>query len=370
MMSMRALGLAIVTLCLTSGGCSDPDEVPGESNGDSMDDGDPSTTTGQIPPPTTTTSTTTSNPTTVTTTTATTATATDTAPTTLDGTDTEIEPETDTSTLPDCDGVGIGMLGIGDGCAANEDCASGVCALFGDAPVDIDAVCEAPADDCSTRFTGSILDIVTQQPVVGADFSVASALQAATNPRGATSLASAQSDAQGHFDALSSGPVNAPIGLIGLASTPGFTFTGTGVAAVLANGTTYNVANDVHDVWLVSNNAAAAWSAMLGLDPMIDPADLPLGTEGGAVVLTRDAAGMPLADVVVTSTDNDSSALVRYLNPDGTFNTTTSTALGLVVILGPALAETFEATFNGVPIGQAEVLSASSLIYTVAFTAP
>ncbi|MEM9463423.1 MAG: hypothetical protein AAGF11_55295 [Myxococcota bacterium] len=69
---------------------------------------------------------------------------------------------------PVCPQTGDGPLEDGEGCTDNDQFNSGVCALYTDTPLDMDAICEAAPFDCSMRITGTVFDIVTQQPVAGA----------------------------------------------------------------------------------------------------------------------------------------------------------------------------------------------------------
>jgi hypothetical protein len=283
---------------------------------------------------------------------------------TSEGADTETEP------LPDCPGVNIGAASLGEGCADNLDCTSGLCTIFTDAPLNADSSCVVPQADCSMRITGTSLDLVTGQPLPGVELRIVTAVSAATDPVGAMAMVAGISDGAGRLDVLTPGEVNDSFGLVALLEAPGYHLTGTPTVEPLEGSTEYGVGNDVHDLWLVSDVALAAWSNMLALDPTIPPAELPLGVAGGAVGRVRDAAGLPVSGATVTPTNGASDALVRYLNDDGTFGATATGSLGLFVILDPNLAESFEATLDGMSLGTAITTSAPGAVFTLAYTAP
>lgn len=268
-----------------------------------------------------------------------------------------------------CNGVGIGAGADGDTCTANADCASGVCTIFSDVPVNDDAVCAASAEDCSTRITATVYDFSNREPLAGADVLVAAALQAATNPTGAMAIVEGTSDADGHVDLTSAGPIMAPIGIVALTSSGGFYLTATGVAAPLDGGSTYNVGNSIHDLWAVPESDLQNWSDELSMDPEIPADNLPLGDAGGVVGLVRDPSNQPIAGVEVASTDDGSTAFIRYLQDDGSFTTDRTSDLGIFVIIDPALAEEFEASLDGASIGVGTAGSANSAIFTLIFNA-
>lgn len=269
-----------------------------------------------------------------------------------------------------CLGVG-GPNADGDACTANSDCASGVCTIYTDAPVNDDAVCEASAEDCSTRITGTIFDFGNPaETVEAAELLVAPALSAALNPTGvteATALVAATSDADGRFDGISSGPiVNVPLGIVGLVSAPGFFLTITGVAGD-ADGA-YEVANAVHDMWAIPQSDLSNWSDSLAGD--IPEEFLPLGEQGGVVGLIRDASGAPIAGATVESEDGaDSDAFIRYLNDDGTFGMTETSDLGVFLIIAPGSpSENFDAIVDGMEVPGGPVGSAAGAVFTLIIT--
>lgn len=369
MVVMRSSCSDLVVVSLLLAGCSDPIELE-----DSTDDADgggtdssPGTMTGGSATITTTTGmtiTTTSPTVTTTPPNPSTATVSITEPTiTADGTESATGG-------PDCPDSPQGPLENGEMCTLSDQCASGVCVLFTDAPPDPDGVCEPRPFDCSMRITGTVLDIVTQQPVTGADMIAAAALEIGLDPTGATPWATATSGDDGRVDTETFGPIEVPIGLSALTEHPDYSLTATGLAAPWGDVLTFPAANDVHDLWIVSEANAATWSNLLALDPEIDPAHLPLGDQGGVVGLVRDAAGVPLANAVVTSEDGmSSSAQVRYVSLNGTLNDSATSSWGLFMIVDPALAEVFEVSIDGIAVGSATVGSANGVIFTLVVTA-
>jgi len=270
----------------------------------------------------------------------------------------------------ECLGTGEGTAAEGDACTANSECASGVCTIFTDVPLNDDAVCGPIPASCGTRVTGTIFDFSTGEPVGGADLVVAAALQAATNPTGAMAIVSATSGADGRVDETSADAISAPLGIVGLASSGGFFLTATGLAAPGPDGVSYDVATGNHDIWMVPEGDLTDWSDELSNDPAIDPADLPLGELGGAVGFVRDSTGAPIAGATVASTGDSSDAVIRYLNDDGTFTDTETSDLGIFVILNPAVPEDFEASVGGMVVGGGTAGSANGVVFTLIVTAP
>ena len=77
---------------------------------------------------------------------------------------------------------------------------------------------------------------------------------------------------------------------------------------------------------------------------------LPLGEMGGVVGVARNRyTGTPVAGLTLVSKTNgpDTTAIIRYLNDDGTFNATSTTDTGVYVLVNPSLAEEFEAELDG-----------------------
>lgn len=265
----------------------------------------------------------------------------------------------------ECLGTNVGAGVDGDACTANADCASGVCTLYTDVPVNDDAACAVSAADCSTRVTGTVFDFSTGETLAGANVIVAAALQAATNPAGAMALLEGTSDADGRIDAVSAGPIMAPIGIVALSSSDGYFLTATGVAAPADGASLYNVGNSIHDLWAVPTSDLQNWSDELSMDAEIPAENLPLGENGGVVGFVRDAAGLPIAGAEVASTDDGSGAFIRYLNDDGTFSIDRTSDLGVFVIIEPALAEEFEVSVDGAVVGGGTAGSANGAIFTL-----
>jgi hypothetical protein len=264
-----------------------------------------------------------------------------------------------------CPGAGKGAVAEGDACTANAECASGVCTIYTDVPLNDDAVCAAIPAECGTRITGTIFDFTTGEPLPDASLVVAAALQAATNPTGAMALVEATSGADGRVDATSAAAIVAPIGIVGLASAGGYYLTATGLAAPLDGGSSYDVGNSIHDIWVVPENDLKSWSDELDMDAQILAENLPLGEAGGVVGLVRDAAGMPIAGAEVASADDGSGAFIRYLQDDGTFSTDATSDAGVFVIIEPALAEVFEVSVDGAVVGGGTAGSANGAIFTL-----
>ncbi len=295
----------------------------------------------------------------------------DTDPTAADSTAATAVTETATDSVDstgeppgECPGSGVGTADVGADCSANADCASGVCTIFTDVPLNDDAVCAETPANCGTRFTGTIFDFTTGEALSGANVVVAAALQAATNPTGAMALVEATSGGDGRIDETSPDALMAPIGIVALTSSGGYYLTATGLAAPV-DGSSYNVGSSIHDIWAVPETDLQDWSDELSMDPAILPESLPLGDAGGVVGFVRDTAGVPVGGAEVSSTNDGSGAIIRYLNDDGTFGVDRTSDLGIFVIIEPALAEVFEVSVAGAVVGGGTAGSADGAIFTM-----
>jgi hypothetical protein len=290
-----------------------------------------------------------------------------TAGSTVTDTAAETAESTDTGPLA-CTGTSMDGAAEGDACTANSDCASGVCTIFTDVPVNDDAACAPTPDGCTTRITGTIFDFETGEALAGADVLVAAALQAATNPTMAMALVEATSDAEGRIDATSAEVITAPLGIVALTSAGGYFLTATGLAAPDAMGD-YNVANSIHDVWAVPEEVLQNWSDELLMDAEIPMESLPLGEFGGVAGLVRDATGQPVAGAeVVSANDASADAIIRYLNDDGTFGVDRTSDSGIFVVIAPGLGGQFTANVDGTAVGGTGTAgSAAGAIFTLIF---
>ncbi|HWB81917.1 MAG TPA: hypothetical protein VG755_43440 [Nannocystaceae bacterium] len=284
-------------------------------------------------------------------------------------TTTTSDPDTTTGGTGVCPGPS-GTSAEDEPCDANGQCSSGVCLLFSDAPLDADAVCGAtpPGDgsSCATRVTGTVFDLGTRAPIVGADVRVAGALNAITNPAGAMALASAVSDGDGRIDATTDAPLNQAIAVMAIVEGDGGTLTITGIAPPI-EGNTYAPGVAVHDLWLAPSDRVGAWSDALADDPEIPGASLPLGLAGGVIGLVRDADGDPIAGATVQPDNGDSAAIIRYVQPDDTLTTDATGSEGLFVVIDAgATGEDFSASTGAT--GTAG--SANGALFTLILTSP
>lgn len=310
------------------------------------------------------------------------ASASDTDPVTVSVTDTDSATgmtsvtETDTSvdssagetgTPGACIGTG-GAGAAGDPCTGNDGCASGVCTLYTDAPVNDDAVCGDEIPDCNTRITGTVFDFVTGMPVDGASVNVAGAIPAIADPANAPSLAMATAGADGRIDVTTDLPVKQAIGIIALVTSSTGYLTATGLAAPADAMNNYAVGTGNHDLWVVPADALTTWSDALATDPDVLPAQLPLGEAGGVVGLVRDATGAPIAGAVVAPMDAGSAAVIRYVTADNMIVADMTTETGVFLIIGPGLAEEFEASMGGTAIAGGTAGSANGAAFTLIMT--
>lgn len=302
------------------------------------------------------------------------ASATDSASSTVSATDTDSA----SSGGADTTGGGEACLGVGgpnadgEACTANSDCASGVCTIFTDVPLNADAVCDPTPSmtdaGCNTRITGTVFDFSTLMPSEGATMKVAAALNAITDPAGADALAEATSGADGRLDVTTEVPISAAIAIIALVEAPGAYLTATGLASPV-EGSAYGVANGIHDLWLVPTASLDAWSAALATDVDVPAELLPLGDAGGIVGLVRDAAGMPIAGAVVEAAPG-SAAIIRYVAADNTIVTDATTDTGIFVILGGAqTGEDYTASVGGSVVADGRAGTANNVVFTMILNA-
>ena len=280
---------------------------------------------------------------------------------------TTIDPDTTTGGTGVCPGP-AGTSAEGEACDANAQCSSGVCLLFTDAPLDVDAVCGAspPGDgsSCATRVTGTVFDLGTRAPIVGANVRVAGALNAITNPVGAMALASAISDGDGRIDATTDAPLNQAIAVMAIVEGDGGRLTITGIAPPFED-TTYAPGVVVHDLWLAPTARVDAWSDALASDPEIPDASLPLGPAGGVIGLVRDADGEPIAGATVQPDNGASEAIIRYVQPDDSLTADATGSEGLFVVIGAgATGEDFSASTGA----SGSAGSANNALFTLILT--
>ncbi|MFO0637178.1 MAG: hypothetical protein U0168_30500 [Nannocystaceae bacterium] len=240
-------------------------------------------------------------------------------------------------------------------------------------PLNDDAVC-APTPSmteqgCNTRITGTVFDFSSRMPVSGATVKVAGALNAITNPAGATALASATSGSDGRIDVTTEMPINQAIAIIALVEGSDGYLTATGLASPVM-GSVYAVGTGIHDLWLVPSAKLTAWSTALGADPEIDAASLPLGDAGGVIGLVRDATGMPIAGATVVPADASSGAVVRYVAADDTITADMTTDTGIFVVIGAAqTGEDFEARMGDTVLADGTAGSANGAAFTLILNA-
>lgn len=295
-------------------------------------------------------------------------------PTTMTTTMTDPTVDPDTTAGPEgmCYGVG-GPGAEGDPCGGNDECASGVCTIYTDVPLNDDAVCAAMPSmtdmGCNTRVTGTIFDFSTLAPVEGGTLKVAAALNAITNPAGADAIASATSDAMGRVDVTTEVPISAAIAIIALVEGPGGYLTATGLASP-AEGSSYAVGTGIHDLWIVPTASLDAWSAALAPDVDVAPELLPLGEAGGIVGLVRDSAGLPIAGATVEPADAGSGVVIRYIAADNTIVDDATTETGIFVVLGAAqTGEDFNAVIDGNVAASGTAGTANGAVFTVILNA-
>jgi hypothetical protein len=288
--------------------------------------------------------------------------------TTVDPESSSGAPETDGAT--DCPGGG-GSSTLGLPCVANSDCMSGVCRAFSDAPPDPDRHCAPAPADCSTAISGTVWRLppgpagLPDVPV-----RVVGALDAITDPFGATPLFTDTSDASGRTAGTTDGPATSSVAIVAVTGGDATWFpTAVGVANQLGDGT-YEVGTNVHDLWAVQLSTLDAFNVALAADPSVPAELLPLGEAGGVIGIVRDSGGTPIEGAVVESTDGGSQAIVRYVTDQGGIDTTGTHGSGAFIVLGVVpTGEDFAATLEGVPLAAGRAASANGLVFALVMTA-
>jgi hypothetical protein len=285
-------------------------------------------------------------------------------PTTSDGTSTDdpttmtaasmTEPVTDTADSTGTDPTGT-PANCGDPneaapiyeppgeCYNNAGCATCNCLTFRDTPPLAEAVCAEPGAAGTMRVTATVLEFPTAVVVPSVDVEVFNAFDVGLmGIDNAVAVATTTADAMGRLD-LEIMPDD-QIGMVAIIRADAFRATATGLAKP-----PYEPANAIHDIFVIPESVITEYNTALTGDAEL--ADyLPLGDAGGVVGTARNRyTGEPMAGIrLVSLTNGDSTtAIIRYLNEDGSFGTDATSATGTYVLFNPALAEEFEADLDG-----------------------
>lgn len=252
----------------------------------------------------------------------------------------------------------------GEPCVANGDCASQACLKYRDLG---DGECVGAPAGGNTRIAGTLVDFASGMPVPSTEVRVIGALDALLDPIGTEAKLTLTSDAMGQVDAVSTAPLDAGIGIVGLVGGGDYYTTATGLASNVEG--KYGPMNGNRDIWAVPSAKLTEWSGYLMADP--DFADkLPLGEKGGVVGFVRDATGAAKAGAKVVSVTNGAAtgAKIRYLADDGlSFAGEVTGTSGFFVLVGPALAEKF--TVEGSDV-EGTAGSAELAVFVMILTVP
>lgn len=258
----------------------------------------------------------------------------------------------------------------GEACMSNGDCMSLACEKYRDLEM---GTCVAGPDGGNTRVMGTLVDFITLATIADSEVRVLEALDALTDPVGNAPVITGTSDAGGQVDVVTTEPLKAAFGVVGIVQGPSYYPTATGLAAPLS-GTTYGPMNGNRDMWAVPSAKLTEWSTLLMGDPDFMPADpadavLPLGENGGVVGFVRDSVtGMGVAGQVIVGAGGPTGATIRYLSEDGmSFTSDMTSSSGLFVLVNPGLAEEF-AVEGTAATGSAG--SAKNAIFVLIMTVP
>ena len=261
----------------------------------------------------------------------------------------------DDGTQPSAECLGAGgPTPEGGGCTRNQDCASGVCSIFRDAPRNEDAICLETPPDCATHVMGTVLDFETGMPVPDVPVVVASAIDAIDDPLEADPILVLHTDDAGRIDGVTEGPMHASLAVLALSASEDHVVTATGIAQPpLVGGTRFEVGTGIHDIWVVPLALSERWSQALAADPDVPSDALPLHGRGAVVGLVRDPSGQPIAGADVYSEDPESRAIIRTISDDGSMTTGPTGSSGMFVVLQSETPETFAAVRDGEEVGRA-----------------
>jgi hypothetical protein len=228
----------------------------------------------------------------------------------------------------------------GEPCLANGDCMSAACEKYRDLEM---GVCVDGPGGGNTRMMGTTVDFATLMPVPNTEVRALPALTALMNPTMGEAQLTGTSDADGKLDVVSTMPIEAALGLVGIVQGGDYYPTATGLASPPYGPMTGN-----RDIWGVPSAKLTEWSGLLMDDPDFMEADpdkavLPLGDAGGVVGFVRDTvSGMGVAGAVVVGEKGPTGATIRYLAEDGlSFTSDMTSPNGIFVLVRPGLAETF-----------------------------
>lgn len=274
-----------------------------------------------------------------------------------------------------CYGPG-GEKAEGEPCTSHGDCASGVCLIYTDVPLNDDAVCgpmpEQTDAGCSTRVTGTLFDFATGQPVGGVNVKIVKAIEAIADPANATPLVEMPSASDGRIDMTTDKPISAPLAIISIAGGDGDYFlTATGVASPADDMSAYAVGTAIHDLWVAPTASLLEWSTALEGDAGLPDNSLPLGERGGVIGLVRDGTtGDPIAGATVVPDDENSGAVIRYLQDDGTFDDVSTGPSGIFVVLNAALmGEDFTAFLDTTELASGTAGAANGAVFSLILNA-
>ena len=245
----------------------------------------------------------------------------------------------------------------------NDPCGPGrYCQTFQDVPVQASARCtEGDASSPKTRLLGTVFDFGALVcsgalvPATGAEVRFAPALEAATDAESAWTkpLSKTLVDERGRFD-ISTDLTGTTLGVLGLVGGGEYARSANGVAVVLPTqpegcSLCYGEGSDAHDLFAIPQTLLTTWSEALASDNDYIKARLPLGKRGGTLGLVRVLeTGEPLAGVSIESEIENGTGQVRYLEEDlRSFSQKVTTKTGAFVVVGPSLAQGFNAVIKG-----------------------
>jgi hypothetical protein len=256
-------------------------------------------------------------------------------------------------------GAGSGMLcpgqpgvgaPLGRACTGPEECQSGCCEVFSEAPQAIGTCVDAPSE-CEMRSVGRVLSFPSRKPAPGIDTWIIGAVDVANGPNDATPLGRTVSDERGLYDVTTDEMVDVPFGVAVLLQGDGHYPTIGGLAAPYADGR-YITCPLARDMWALPSVVLASYNQVLVGDPDVAPY-LPLGAQGGILGIVRWIdTGEPATGAQVVPVAADSSDMViRYLDDSGTtFVDDRTHAPGVFLLVGALPGEEFDVVLQGAAV--------------------
>jgi hypothetical protein len=177
------------------------------------------------------------------------------------------------------------------------------------------------------------------------------------NPKTAGRLAETVTNDLGHFDMTSEEPVDSFYAVLGAAYNDEYEASVGFLAFPVDDDNNYAPAFSVRDFFAVKHSDLEIWNAGLADDGEVAPY-LPIEDRAAVitVIASYDFEEKRMAGVTMTPLDQESDAVIRYLNEDGTtFNSEATSSNGVALLFGAKTGEQFDANSDALRIWDPEI---------------